>query len=80
MDISFGNGKTEHGPGVQIELTGGEVVTAIYSYLMAHNVYIDGPASIRVNGERIEEGSIYVDPSGRVIENGDGWNGKGFKE
>jgi hypothetical protein len=80
MQIYFGKGKTGYGPGVQIDLTGEEVATAIYAYLMARNVVIDGAATIRVNDEIIESGSIYVDPSGRVIANGDGWNGRGHKE
>lgn len=80
MDIKFGKGKTEYGPGVQINLTGNEVATAIYAYLMAHNVVIDGAATITVNGELCEKGEMYVDPSGRVIANGVGWNGRGHKE
>lgn len=43
--------KHNYGTGVQIDLTGEEVATAIYAYLMAHNVVINGPATIRVNGE-----------------------------
>jgi hypothetical protein len=50
MEISFGKGKTEHGPGVQIDLTGDEVAAAIYTYLNTHNVRITGPLTIRVNG------------------------------
>ena len=80
MDISFGTGTTKYGTGVQIDLTGEEVATAIYAYLMAHNVVIDGCATIKVNDERIKDCYIYVDPSGRVIANGEGWNGKGHKE
>jgi len=80
MNISFGKGKTEYGTGVQIDLTGNEVATAIYAYLMAHNVFIDGAATIRVNGEQIKEGSMYVDLSGRVVANGEGWSGRGHKE
>lgn len=80
MNISFGKGKTEFGTGIQIDLKGEEVVMAIYAYLMAHNVVVDGAATLRVNGKRIESGEVYVDPSGRVIENGEGWNGRGYKE
>lgn len=74
MEISFGEGKTEYGPGVQINLTGNEV-----TYLTAHNVHIFGPATITVNGELCKIGSVYVDPSGRVVSDGIGWNGKGNK-
>ena len=79
MNIQFGNGRTKYGPGVQIDLTGEEVATAIYAYLMAHNVVIIGAATITVNGELIEQGSMYVDPSAKVISNGEGWDGKGHK-
>jgi len=80
MKISFGKGKTEYGTGVQIDLTGTEVARAIYAYLMAHDVVIDGAATITVNGELCEYGGMYVDPSGRVIADGDGWSGRGHKE
>jgi hypothetical protein len=80
MEISFGKGKTEHGPGVQIDLTGGEVVQAIYKYLNTHNIHIAGPLTIRVNGEPCESGSVYVDPSGAVVTNNEVYSGRGHKE
>ena len=80
MQVSFGKGKTQYGTGVQIDLTGREVAMAIYAYLTAHDVHISGPATIRVNGELCEYGGVYVDPSGRVVANGEGYNGKGYKE
>jgi hypothetical protein len=80
MNVSFGKGKTEYGTGVQIDLTGNEVAMAIYTYLTAHNVHIVGAATITVNGELCEYGGVYVDPSGRVIANGEGYSGKGHKE
>lgn len=80
MDIQFGEGKTKHGPGVQIDLGGNEVALAIYTYLTAHGVHISGPATISVNGETIRFGEVYVDPSGRVVADGVGWNGRGHKE
>lgn len=79
MNIQFGSGRTQYGTGVQIDLTGEEVAMAIYAYLMAHNVIISGAATIKVNGELINQGSMYVDPSGKVIANGEGWDGKGYK-
>jgi len=79
MDIYFGNGKTKYGPGIQIDLKGDEVALAIYSYLTAHNVHVNGAATITVNGEPIEHGSIYVDPSGFVISKGEKWDGRGTK-
>ena len=79
MNIAFGKGKTEYGTGVQIDLTGNEVSRAIYAYLMAHNVVINGAATITVNGELCKYGGVYVDPSGRVISDGERWNGRGCK-
>jgi len=80
MEVSFGKGKTQYGTGVQIDLTGDEVAMAIYTYLTAHNVHISGAATITVNGELCEYGGVYVDPSGRVVANGEGYNGRGHKE
>lgn len=80
MNIQFGKGKTEYGTGVQIDLTGDEVATAIDAYLVAHGIIVDGARTIRVNGELCQRGQIYVDPSGRVIANGKGWSGRGHKE
>ena len=80
MNIQFGKGKTEYGTGVQIDLTGDEVATAIDAYLVAHGIYVDGARTIRVNGELCERGQIYVDPSGRVVANGEGWSGRGHKD
>lgn len=77
MEISFGKGKTKYGPGVQIDLTGAEVATAIYAFLTAHGVYISGPATISVNGELCESGEVYVDPSGFIISDGEKWSGSG---
>jgi len=70
MKIDIGSGKTEYGPGVEIILSGDEVARAIDAYLVAHAVVVSGPRTIRVNGEPIEVGKIYVDPSGFVISNG----------
>jgi hypothetical protein len=80
MKVSFGKGKTEYGPGVQIDLTGNEVAMAIHTYLTAHNIHIYGPATISVNGELCKYGGVYVDPSGSVVANGKGYNGKGHRE
>lgn len=77
MKIQYGKGKTQFGPGVDIKLTGNEVARAIYTYLTAHGVRINGPATIRVNGELCLMGSVYIDPSGDVIENGKVYSGRG---
>jgi hypothetical protein len=67
MKINYGAGNTEFGPGVQIDLTGDEVATAIMAYLVARGVHVDGARTVRVNGDLCSEGDIYVDPSGFVI-------------
>lgn len=77
MKIRHGDGLTVYGPGVNIELTGDEVATAIDAYLVAHGVYVSGPRTISVNGELCEEGRIYVDPSGFVIYEGEKISGRG---
>lgn len=80
MEIYFGNGNTGYGTGIQIDLTGEEVVRAIYTYLSAHNVHIQGAATVTVNGDLCKEGGIYVDPSGFVVNNGKRWSGRGTKD
>ena len=67
MNIQFGSGKSEYGPGVSINLTGDEAAIAIDAWLVAHGVHVRGPRTITVNGELIERAHIYVDPSGFVI-------------
>lgn len=77
MHIEFGNGKTKYGPGVSIDLTGEEVATAIYAYLVAHGMYISGARTISVNGHLCEKGQVYVDPSGFLMFEGRRINGRG---
>ena len=49
-----------------IELDGEDIALAIESWLLARNVRIRGPRTIRVNGELCGSGLVYVDPSGSV--------------
>ena len=70
MKIKYSKNKTEFGPGVDINLTGEEVATAIIAYLVAHGCYIGGPRTIMVNGQLCNNGHIYVDPSGYVAHKG----------
>lgn len=79
MKVKYGHGTTEYGPGVSIELTGDEVATAIDAYLVAHGIHVDGPRTIRVNGELCKSGRVYVDPSGFVIADGEKFDGRGPK-
>lgn len=70
MIVKHGNGRTEYGPGISIELTGDEVATAISAWLVAQDVHVSGPRTVTVNGELCASGSVYVDPSGFVIADG----------
>lgn len=70
MNIKKGKGKTIYGPGVEINLSADEVAVAIDAYLVAHDVYVFGPRTVRVNGQLPEGGQVYVDPSGSVIHQG----------
>lgn len=70
MKVKKGNGTSEFGKGIIIKLTGSEVATAISAYLVANGLHVNGPRTIKVNGESIDCGSIYIDPSGFVIKNG----------
>jgi hypothetical protein len=67
MKVKYGSGTTQYGPGVEINLTGDEVATAIAAYLVARNIHVRGPRTITVNGCLCDFGRIYVDPSGFVI-------------
>jgi hypothetical protein len=77
MNIKFGNGQTEFGPGVQINLTGDEIAQAVSDYVRSKGVDVNGPRTIRVNGELCKQGEIYVDPSGYVVYNDQRWYGRG---
>ena len=80
MTIDTGNGKTVFGPGVEINLSGDEVATAIDAYLVSHGIVVRGPRTITVNGKLCRAGHIYVDPSGFVIANGKRWDGSESNE
>lgn len=77
MNVKYGKGKTEYGPGVSIDLSGGEVALAISAYLVAHGVHVHGPCTITVNEELCGKGHIYVDPTGFVIVDGEKYDGRG---
>lgn len=77
MNINYGNGSTEYGPGVSVELTGDEVATAIDAYLVARGVHVSGPRTITVNGELCDRGHVYVDPMGFVVVDGKRISGRG---
>jgi len=77
MKVEYGNGTTKYGPGVEINLSGVEVATAINAYLVACNIHISGPRTITVNGVMCAFGMVYVDPSGFVICDGEKIDGRG---
>ena len=79
MEVKYGAGKTEYGPGVSIELSGSEVATAIDAWLVAHNIYVSGSRTITVNGAICRSGNVYVDPSGFVIKDGNRISGVGHE-
>lgn len=62
MKIQHGEGETEFGPGVSIELTGDEVATAIDSYLLGQGVRVKGSRTVYVGALKV----VYVDPSGSM--------------
>ena len=77
MVVKHGDGRTEYGPGVSVELTGAEVATAIDAWLVALGVHVSGPRTVTVNGALCECGHVYVDPSGLVIADGVKISGRG---
>lgn len=77
MRVEYGKGSTSFGPGVGVYLEAHEVSLAIDAYLVAHCVVVRGPRTILVNGERITDGEVYVDPSGFVIHEDRRLNGQG---
>ena len=79
MKVKHGSGTTQYGPGVEINLSGAEVATAICAYLVARNIHVSGPRTITVNGRLCEFGRVYVDPSGFVIRKGEKIDGSGFE-
>lgn len=77
MKIRYGDGLTKYGPGIQIDLSGSEVATAIDTFLVAHGITVRGPRTISVNGDLCRMGEIYVDPSGFIVSDGVKWDGRG---
>jgi hypothetical protein len=77
MKIKYGNGNTEYGSGVKIELSGEDVALAIEALIVSRNIHISGPRTISVNGSLCHFGGVYVDPSGYVIAKGKKISGRG---
>lgn len=66
MKIKRGDGKTEYGPGISIDLTGSEVAQAIDAWLLTNGVNVHGARTVTINGKLCESGNVYVDPSAAV--------------
>jgi hypothetical protein len=77
MEIKYGKGTTQYGPGVSIELTRDEVAIAIDAWLVGQGVHVSGARTTTVNGELCRSGHVYVDPSGEVIATGERFSGSG---
>lgn len=79
MKIDYGSGKTEFGPGVQIDLSGTDLYYAIFAYLTSKKVIISGPVTVKINEQLLTEttASIYVDPSGFVRRKSKEYSGRG---
>lgn len=77
MEVKYGSGRTQYGPGVEINLDGNELAIAIHAYLVARGVNIQGPRTVTVNGELCQEAQVYVDPSGFVTHEGMDFLGRG---
>lgn len=80
MEVRHGDGTTEFGPGVMIELSGDEIAIAVDAYLVAHGVSVSGPRTVRVKGTQIDDGHVYVDPCGSVVVHGTRLTGRGETE
>ena len=77
MEVKYGNGETEFGPGVLVEMTGDEVARAIDTYLYAHGIIIRGPRTILLNGALCTDMEMHVDPSGFVLTGDTRFSGSG---
>ena len=77
LEVRYGEGTSEFGPGVAIEFPGDDVAVAIIEWLASQGVTITGPRTVRVNGDRCRIGRVYVDPSGGVVADGQQFPGRG---
>jgi len=75
MKIKYGKNKNNTlGPGIEINLNGVEIATAINNYLVSRKIEIYGARTIRINGQSIQSGKVFIDPTGAIIcknKNGD---------
>lgn len=71
---------TKYGKGTTVYLDGDELAHAIHSYLYARDVVIDGASTVTISTTdgaygRCHGARVYVDPSGRVIHEGNAVKG-----
>lgn len=78
IKIRHGDGTTEYGPGVLIEMSGNDVARAIDNWLYDQGVAVRGARTIRIGGELCKPATIYVDPSGYVSHGDCQWDGRGL--
>lgn len=77
-EITHGQGETKYGPGVDIKLTGKELVLAITTYLTAHDIHIAGARTFSVNGSQMcRDATVHVDPAGSVYAPDGTYRGSG---
>lgn len=50
MEIKYGEGTSEYGPGVDIVLSGDELAKAIFDYIKSQGAIIEGSMTARANG------------------------------
>jgi len=79
MHIQHGDGSTKYGPGVSITLSGHEVARAIDAFLVANNINVQGPRTIRINGDFCRPANVYVDTDGFVETSEETFHGNGCK-
>jgi len=77
MDINYGNGTSDVGPGICIRLSKEDVERAIQDYLDLKDVKIQGDYSIAVSGVRVTGAEINVDAFGVVEHEGREYSGRG---
>jgi hypothetical protein len=80
MKIKKGKGDSEFGTGIDIKLTGNELAKAVDLYLYSQDLYVSGARTIRVNGDKCKSASVYIDPSGSLIKDGERISGRTGKK
>jgi len=72
----YGGGTSEYGPGVLITLNSNERALAVDLWLYSQGIIVQGPRTVRFYEDTA---TVYVDPSGFVIEGGIKIDGRGIR-